>query len=139
VKTVYTAIVTSLIHSELELSRHLYPLIKAGLLLVKSAVDGSVQSGVNSCDDITATQIIAVNYAFTSKRSRVKVSLNCLLLLQLPTYTVATTVDTNTAATINSDNNGGFTTAVLSKVQQIVAIHSCIDHHALLCCASPWL
>jgi uncharacterized membrane protein len=42
---------------------------------VKSTADGSVQSGVNSCDDITATQIIAVNYAFTSKRSRVKVSL----------------------------------------------------------------
>ena len=106
VKTVFTAIITSTSHSELELSRHLYPLIKAGLLLVKSAVDGCVQSGVNSCDDITATQIIAVNYAFTSKRSRVKVSLNCLLLLQLPTYTVATTVDTKTAATINSDSNG---------------------------------
>jgi hypothetical protein len=100
---------------------------------VKSAVDGSVQSGVNSCDDITTTQIIAVNYAFTSKRSRVKVSLyTAITLLQHYCLHLATAADnTAAAATSNACDVGSTNTTILAVLQQVA---SCTQFYFFTLC-----
>ncbi|KAG5180870.1 Cullin [Tribonema minus] len=62
--------------SETELSRHLYPLIKAGLLVVRDAAGQDVRGAqMQSCDDIIPQHVIAINTAFTSKRSRIKINI----------------------------------------------------------------
>jgi DNA-binding transcriptional ArsR family regulator len=55
--------------SEQELSRHLFPLVKAGLLVLQT------DKPVFSCDDIESEHIVFVNRKFSSRRTRIKINI----------------------------------------------------------------
>ncbi|CAM9125978.1 unnamed protein product [Chrysoparadoxa australica] len=59
--------------SESEIVRHLFPLIKAGLLVVN--VIGTSKPAPQSCDDLAGTDAVSINFGFVSKRTRIKINI----------------------------------------------------------------